>query len=333
MKLLVTGGAGFIGSNFIRHILRTHPDYKIINLDKLTYAGNLDNLKNVAKNPNYQFVKGDILDEALVDELVGKVDAVIHFAAESHVTRSENEAEVFYKTNVEGTRVLLDAAVKDGGKRFVHISTDEIYGSKEDGFFKEEDKEPGDHQASSVYSKSKALADDLALSYKDKLDVVVVRPTNNFGQYQYPEKALPRWTTRVLENEPIPVWGDGHQVRDWLYAVDTARAVDIILEKGISGEAYNVASNNDPEIENIELANIICEILGVSREQFIKLVPDPRPNHDFRYAIDTTKIKALGWQPEKDIRNIIKNIIVWYKENKWWWEPIKKEAEKIYSDI
>jgi len=333
VKLLVTGGAGFIGSNFIRHILRTHPDYKIINLDKLTYAGNLDNLKNVAKNPNYQFVKGDILDEALVDELVGKVDAVIHFAAESHVTRSENEAEVFYKTNVEGTRVLLDAAVKDGGKRFVHISTDEIYGSKEDGFFKEEDKEPGDHQASSVYSKSKALADDLALSYKDKLDVVVVRPTNNFGQYQYPEKALPRWTTRVLENEPIPVWGDGHQVRDWLYAVDTARAVDIILEKGISGEAYNVASNNDPEIENIELANIICEILGVSREQFIKLVPDPRPNHDFRYAIDTTKIKALGWQPEKDIRNIIKNIIVWYKENKWWWEPIKKEAEKIYSDI
>lgn len=333
MKILVTGGAGFIGSNFIRYITKKRPEIKIINLDKLSYAGNLGNLKDI-NNISHKHVKADIVDKKIVGELMKGMDAVIHFAAESHVTRSENDSDVFYKTNVLGTKVLLEAAKKAGVKRFVHISTDEVYGSKEKGFFKEDDKERGDHQASSHYSKSKSQADDLAISYSKDLEIVIVRPTNNFGPYQYPEKALPRWIARVLNNKPIPVWGQGDQVRDWLYVEDTARAIWKIFEEGQRGHAYNVAANNIPELTNKEVAELVCETLGVDKNKYIKFIPDPRPDHDFRYALDTDKIKKhIDWSPSKNSRELIRETVIWYKENVDWWKDLLEEAEEIYKDI
>jgi dTDP-glucose 4,6-dehydratase len=334
MRFLVTGGAGFMGSNFMRYVLNKNINCSIVNLDKLTYAGNLDNLKDIEEKSNYKFVKGDILDQKLVDRLMQKADAVFHFAAESHVTRSEIKPDVFYKTNVEGTKVLLESAERNKVKKFIHISTDEVYGSRNKGFFKEEDKKLGDQQATSDYAKSKSKADDLALSFKGKLDIIVVRSTNNFGPYQYPEKALPRWITRVLSNEPVPVWGNGEQVRDWLYVIDTARAILQIFKKGKSGEAYNVAANNKPEIKNIDVANIVCKVLKVGKERFIKFIPDPREHHDFRYALDITKIKKeVGWVPSEDTKGLIKETVLWYKDNPWWWKPLITKAEEIYKDI
>lgn len=329
MKLLVTGGAGFIGSNFIHYWLRRHPQDKIINYDKLSYAGNLENLRAVEKLPNYRFVKADILDKETAKRALEGVEIVVHFAAESHVTRSEDAPEEFYKTNVDGTKTILEAALAVKPRLVIHISTDEVYGSIEDGYFAEEDKLPGDAQASSAYAKSKALADDVALSYFGKLPVVIVRPTNNFGPFQYPEKALPRWVTSALMNQPLYIWGEGKQVRDWLFAEDTARALELIIAKAKPGSIFNIGANHEKEYTNFEIANMVLEELGKSKD-LLKKIPDPRADHDFRYGVKTDKIKALGWRPGDFIKQF-KYTVNWYRENPAWWQPLKSEAEALYA--
>lgn len=331
MKILVTGGAGFIGSSFVRKSIADGK--KLINVDKLTYSGNLNNLKDVENHKNYKFVKGDICNESIIQDLIKETECVVHFAAESHVTRSETNPEIFYKTNLEGTKILLECTRKTNSiKKFIHISTDEVYGSSTSGAFKENDKIKGDSQASSAYSKSKSLADDLVISYSDKVPVIVLRPTNNFGPYQYPEKALPRWVIRLIQGNQIPVWGKGENIRDWLYVGDTVRAIELLIEKGKIGEAYNLAANNRPEIRNIDLANWLVEYFGLDSSH-IKFVPDPRPNHDLRYSLDTEKIQKLGFYPSLNSKELILETARWYEKNKLWWEPLIYEAERIYSDI
>lgn len=331
MDLLVTGGAGFIGSNFVRRALGSGD--RVINIDKLTYSGNLNNLRDIPPNENHRFVKADICDESAVKELIGEAEVVVHFAAESHVTRSEINPDLFFKSNLEGTRTLLECARRAGNiKRFIHISTDEVYGSAASSPFREGDKLKGDSQASSAYSKSKSLADDLALSYSSELPVIVVRPSNNFGEYQYPEKVLPRWVIRLIQGEKIPVWGKGENVRDWLYVGDTIRAINLLIERGKTGEAYNVAAGNNPEIRNADLARWLVEFFGLD-ETYIQYVPDPRPNHDLRYSLDTGKIRALGFSPSKDTKSLVWKTAEWYVQNKWWWQPLFEEAERIYSDV
>jgi len=330
MKILVTGGAGFIGSAFVRKAIRD--GHHVINVDKLTYSGNKNNLKEI-NNKQHRFVVANICNESIIRDLMKNAEIVVHFAAESHVTRSETNPEIFYKTNLEGTRTLLKCASKMNGlKKFIHISTDEVYGSAESIKFKEGDKLIGDSQASSAYSKSKSLADDLALSYADRLPIVVARPTNNFGPYQYPEKALPRWTIRLIQGKQIPVWGKGENVRDWLFVEDTIRAIDLLIERGKVGEVYNIAANNHPEIRNIDLAMLLVKYFKYDRS-FIQLVPDPRPHHDFRYSLDTGKIGRLGFLPSKDSRPLIINTVEWYVQNSWWWTPLVSDAEGIYTDI
>lgn len=330
MKILVTGGAGFIGSNFIHYWLKNHPTDTIVNLDKLSYAGNPANLKAWAGKPNYQFVHGDILDGELVAKLLADAEGLIHFAAESHVTRSEDAPEIFFENNVQGTKNLLNTAAKSSHlERVIHISTDEVYGSIQDGYFAEEDKEPGDHQASSAYAKSKSQADDVAQSFFGQLPLTIVRPTNNFGPYQYPEKALPRWATSALADQPLYVWGTGSQVRDWLHAEDTARALEIIWEKGETDAAYNIGANHQPEHPNLEIAERVLEVLGKPRS-LIEMIPDPRPDHDFRYGVNTRKLQALGWQPG-NFDTQFRQTVEWYRDNAWWWQPIKAEAEALYA--
>lgn len=328
MKLLVTGGAGFIGANLVHHLCQRHPSYQITVIDALTYAGNLDNLLPV--RDRIEFVHEDICSETTVDRLVSSCDAVIHLAAESHVTRSEKDPDIFERTNVGGTRVLLDAAVRHRIGRFVHISTDEVYGEAGDGqFFTEDDKEPGDHQATSAYAKSKARADDLARMYMGRVALNIVRPTNNFGPYQFPEKAFPRWVTRVLRGLPISLWGVGEQVRDWLYAPDTAAAIDVVLHEGGPGETYNVGANNDPEIKNRDLAHWLMGRLhahGATIEHQL----DRREHHDFRYGVDTTKIRELGWSPSPHVWVNFETTCQWYIENRPWWTPLIDEAERVY---
>jgi len=331
MKILVTGGSGFIGSNFIRHIISKYKNYYIINLDKLTYSGNKDNLRDIENNERYSFIQGDICDEKITEEIIKDIDVIVHFAAESHVTRSESQEGLFEKTNVEGTRNLLEITSKYN-KKFIHMSTDEVYGSKKEGLFSEKDKIQGDSQATSPYAKSKARADDLVQSYSNKIETVIIRATNNFGSFQYPEKAMPRWITRLLKGESIPVWGTGENVRDWLYVGDTCKAIDLLLHKGKSGEIYNIAANNNPEIKNIDLANIIVSYLNIDKSK-IKLVSDPRPNHDLRYAIDCSKIKSLGWLSNENTIEQIHSTIDWYINNQIWWGKLTKEAESIYNDI
>jgi len=331
MKLLVTGGAGFIGSNFIRHWLKNHTEDEIFNLDKLTYAGNPANLADLPQScaDRYHFYKGDICDPAAINELACGADGLVHFAAESHVTRSEKDPHLFERTNVEGTRMVLAAAKRYGLNRVIHVSTDEVYGSKESGYFKEEDKEPGDGQASSPYSKSKARADDIAQSYFNQLPIMIVRPTNNFGFRQYPEKALARWLTSALTNQPVEVWGEGQQVRDWLFVEDTARAIDLIWHQGESGTVYNIGANHSPEITNLEIAKQALRALELPEER-IRLIPDPRPDHDFRYAVDTTRLQALGWRPGNFERQL-RATAWWYRDNPQWWRPLKPEAEALYA--
>jgi dTDP-glucose 4,6-dehydratase len=318
LKLLVTGGAGFIGSNFIRYILKNYPDYQVVNLDKLTYAGNLENLKDVEKNPNYKFVKGDINDSSLVFELCQGVDAVLNFAAESHVDRSIKEPQEFVKTNVFGTNTLLLAAREAKVSRFIQVSTDEVYGSIKEGSFKEEDP----LQPSSPYSASKAGADLLALSYFKtyRFPVLVTRSSNNFGPYQYPEKLIPLMITNALEDKPLPVYGDGMNVRDWLYVEDNCAAIDLVLHKGKEGEIYNIGAGN--EYPNIQIVREILRILG-KPESLIKFVED-RPGHDFRYSVDWSKVKSLGFEPKRSFKEALEETVVWYRENEWWWRPLKK---------
>lgn len=329
MRIVVTGGAGFIGSNFVRHLLSSGAaDYEVVVLDALTYAGRRETLADVAQH--VELVQGDICDAEAVRGALDGADAVVHFAAESHVTRSESDPDVFERTNVEGTRVLLEEACAAAVGKVVHVSTDEVYGDAADGTcFREEDKEPGDHQATSVYAKSKARADDVALGFVDRLPLNVVRPTNNFGPYQFPEKAFPRWVTRVLRGEPITLWGVGEQIRDWLYAPDTARAIELVLASAPAGEVYNIGANNEPEIKNRDLAHWLLGRLH-DRGARLEHQVDVREHHDARYSVDTTRISALGWTPTADVWAAFDETLRWYESRRDWWEPVVDEAERIY---
>jgi len=314
-RILVTGGAGFIGTNFIYFLV--NKGYEIVVLDKLTYAGGRDNLEPLSGK--IKLVVGDICDAGSVADSLKGIDWVVHMAAESHNTRSETHPELFYKTNVEGTRVVLEESFKAGIKKLVHVSTDEVYGSISEGYFSEEDKLEGDSQATSAYSKSKSLADDIAMDYGKKgYPVILARPTNNFGPWQYPEKALPRWISNLILGKKIPLWGKGLQVRDWLYAPVTSEAIEFLLHAGKNGNAYNIAANHSPEITNKQAAEWICELMGVSSDLNIEFIADPRPNHDFRYALNIEKIKKLGFTIKKDPFEQFKETVMWYIENRTW---------------
>ena len=319
MKILVTGGAGFIGSNYILYMLKKYPDYKIVNLDKLTYAGNLDNLSDVEENINYTFVKGDIADATLVDDLIKDVDVVINFAAETHVDRSISDPADFIKTDVYGTYVLLEAAMRHEIDRFIQISTDEVYGDAGE----EPSKEDAPLMPRSPYAASKAGADRLAFSFwaTYKTPVVITRCSNNYGSNQYPEKMIPLFVTNALEDKPLPVYGNGKNTRDWIFVEDHCHAIDIILHSdGIEGEVFNIGSGIEKSI--IEIAEMILNMLGKS-DDLIEFVKD-RPGHVIRHAVNTEKIRSvLGWQPLIDFKTGMESTIKWYKENVEWWRRIK----------
>lgn len=320
MKLLITGGCGFIGSNFIRHISNKYPEYELINLDALTYAGNPDNLRDIKTGSSYRFVSGNIEDINLVRDLVSEVDCVIHFAAESHVDRSIIDAQPFLMTNVLGTNAMLNAAKGAEVKRFIHISTDEVYGTLGDeGIFTEETP----LRPNSPYAASKASGDMLVRAYHETygFPAIIVRPSNNYGPYQFPEKFIPLMITNLMDNEPIPVYGEGRNVRDWLFVEDNCRAIDIILHEGKDGEVYNVGGS--AEMRNMDIVKKVLNIMGKD-ESFITFVKD-RPGHDYRYALDNSKIiRELGWRPSVDIEKLIIKTISWYKDNEWWWRPLKQ---------
>ncbi len=319
-KVLVTGGAGFIGSNFVRYALRQHPDWRVTTLDKLTYCGRLENLHDVADDPRHRFVKADIRDAAVSAPLVRESHIVVHFAAESHVDRSIQSADEFIQTDVLGTFALLEAA--RGAKalrRFVQISTDEVYGSVPTGASKETDE----LLPRNPYSASKAAADRLAYSYwaTYKVPVVITRASNNYGPYQFPEKVIPLFITNALEDQGLPLYGDGLNVRDWLHVEDHCRALDLVIEKGLDGQVYNIGGGN--EVPNVDLTRRILALLG-KPESLIRPVAD-RPGHDRRYALDTTKLQALGWTPRCEFDAGLAATVEWYKANPWWWEPIKRQ--------
>lgn len=325
MKLLVTGGAGFIGSNFILYWLKKYPNDKIINLDKLTYAGNLENLRSVEKNPNYEFVQGDICDSKLVNSLVEKVDTIVHFAAESHVDRSIIDPAPFIKTNIEGTYVLLEAALKNKVKKFHHVSTDEVFGALELNS-KEKFNDNSPYNPHSPYSASKAASDHLVRAYYDTyaLPITISNCSNNFGPLQFPEKLIPLAITNLMEGKKIPVYGDGLYVRDWLYVEDHCKAIDLILQKGKIGETYLVGGLTE-DIANIEIIKRILKIMGKDETQ-IEYVKD-RPGHDRRYAVDWSRInEELGWKPEHNFGEYLRITVDWYKNNQEWWRQIKKNS-------
>lgn len=327
MKVLVTGGAGFIGSNFVIYMLNKYPEYQIINLDQLTYAGNLENLNGIQNHSNYTFVKGDIADAKLVDQLFEKgIDIVVNFAAESHVDRSILDPQIFIKTNVMGTQVLLDAAKKYHVTKFVQVSTDEVYGSLgETGLF----TELTPLSPNSPYSASKAGGDLIVRAYHETfgMNVNITRCSNNYGPYQFPEKLIPLMISNALNNKQLPVYGDGLNIRDWLYVEDHCSAIDLVMHQGVSGEVYNVGGNN--ERTNIQIVKTILETLG-KPDTLITYVKD-RPGHDRRYGIDATKItKELGWSPKYNFESGIKATIQWYLENKEWWERIQSGAYQEY---
>lgn len=340
MKILVTGGAGFIGSNFIHYILDKHPDYKITNLDLLTYAGNLENLKDLENNPNYKFVKGDIADKNLVGDLVKDADVIVHFAAESHVDRSIIEPDAFIRSNILGTYNLLNAARKNGDKRFHHISTDEVFGSlgSKDPAFNE--NTPYDPR--SPYSASKAASDHLVRAYYHTygLPITISNCSNNYGPYQFPEKLIPLFITNLMEGKKVPLYGDGMNIRDWLYVKDHCEAIDLIIHEGKIGETYNIGG--DCEKSNLEIANKIIEFVVDKNPpnspfrkrggDWIEFVKD-RLGHDRRYAIDFSKIKnELGWAPRTDFEEGLRKTIKWYNENESWWRSIKSGKCKNYYE-
>jgi dTDP-glucose 4,6-dehydratase len=317
-RLLVTGGCGFIGSNFIRLMREKYPDLHITNLDKLTYAGNPDNLKDIQGDPGYAFVEGDICDPAIVRAAMKRADTVVHFAAESHVDRSIEDGSVFVRTNVLGTNTLLQAALELGVKRFLHVSTDEVYGSIAKGSFVETDI----LKPSSPYSASKAGSDLLALSYHTthKLPVVVTRCTNNYGPYQFPEKLIPLFVTNLLQGKRVPVYGNGLNVRDWIYVLDHCKAIDFVLHNGADGQVYNIGGGE--ERTNMEITRSILKLLDKD-EHMIEYVRD-RPGHDLRYSLDCSKLKAMGWRPEYDFEQAVEMTVKWYVDNKWWWEKLRR---------
>ncbi len=318
-SILITGGYGFIGSNFIRFLRKKLPNLKIYNLDKLTYAANIENLKDFENDKNYIFVRGDIKDSSILEILYPKVDAIVHFAAETHVDRSIIAPGEFILTEVYGTFTLLETMKKYKNiKLFLHISTDEIYGSIEKGSFKENSP----LNPSSPYSASKTGADRLAYSYFKTFDlpVIIARPSNNYGPFQHVEKFIPLFITNALENKPLPLYGKGENMRDWLYVLDNCEALFLLMEKGEIGEAYNIGANN--EIKNIDIAKKIVKFLGKD-ESLIEFVED-RKGHDLRYSIDWTKIKNLGWKPKKKFEDGLRETIEWYKSNRQWWEKVKR---------
>ncbi len=316
MKILVTGGAGFIGSNFIRYQIINNPSHKIVNLDKITYCGNLENLKDIENNPNYKFIKGDITDKNFVDNLMGeeKPDCIINFAAESHVDNSILDPLAFTKTNILGTNILLEVSRHYQIKKFIQISTDEVYGSIKDGKFKEDDS----LKPNSPYSASKAAADLLVRSFVKTYNfpVIIVRPSNNFGPYQYTEKFIPLFITNLLQNKKVPLYGKGKNMREWIYVEDTCSGIDKVLNKGEIGEIYNLGS--EEEKSNIDIAKTLQKKLQEGKDM-IKFVED-RKGHDFRYFLDSSKIRKLGWKPRHKFEESLLKTIDWYKNNKWWWE-------------
>ena len=319
VNVLVTGGAGFIGSNFVRYALETHPDWHVTTLDKLTYAGRRENLHDVIDNPRHTFVHGDICDAPLSGPLVEQSQFVIHFAAETHVDRSLMAAGDFIRTDVEGTFVLLEGArrAKDL-RRFIQISTDEVYGSVPTGASVETDE----LRPRNPYSASKAGADRLAYSYWATYDVpvVITRASNNYGPYQFPEKVIPLFVTNAIDDIPVPLYGDGRNVRDWLHVLDHCRGVDLLIDRGVNGEVYNIGGGND--IMNVELTHRILE--GLHKPlSLIKPVAD-RQGHDRRYCLDTAKLQRLGWAPQVPFAAGLRDTIEWYRTNEWWWRPIKE---------
>lgn len=330
MKLLVTGGAGFIGSNFIRYWLDKYPDDEIINLDKLTYAGHLSSTKDFAGNQNYKFIKGDICNPEAVEKAIDGVEIVVHFAAETHVDRSIVGPQIFLKTNVIGTQVILDSAVRAKVKRFHHISTDEVFGELDLGT-KAKFNEKTLYNPRSPYAASKAASDHLVRSYfyTFGLPITITNCSNNFGPYQDPEKYIPRMITNLIDGIAPPVYGDGLYVRDWLYVIDHCRAIDLVINKGKPGETYLVGGMKK-DINNLEIAKSLNRIFG-RNENDINFVKDRR-GHDRRYAVDWSKInRELGWEPQYDFDTQLAKTVEWYRQNEWWWRPLKKKAEELYE--
>ena len=321
MNILVTGGAGFIASNFIRLILQKKPDWKITNLDKLTYCGNLNNLKDIENNPNYTFKQGDICDEKIVNQIMKETDIVFHFAAESHVDNSIKDPFIFTKTNIIGTQTLLEAARKHNIKKFIHVSTDEVYGSVHAGFSKENDPlEPN-----SPYSASKTASDHIVRSYHVTFGVptIITRSSNNSGPYQFPEKLIPLFVTNLFEGKKVPLYGDGMNIRDWIYVIDNCEGILFAAENGKIGETYNIGGDNP--YPNVKITKLIIELTGKD-ESSIEYVKD-RPGHDRRYALDSSKLHALGWKPNHNFESALKETIKWYKDNPNWWKPLKGKKE------
>ncbi len=321
-KVLVTGGAGFIGSNFVRYLLDHHSDYYVVNFDKLTYAGNLENLSDISSNPNYKFVKGDICNQKQVEKVVSSgIDVIVNFAAETHVDRSILSPQDFIKTDVIGTQILLEAVKKFKIKRYIQISTDEVYGSIKRGSFTEESQ----IKPNSPYSASKAGGDLLVMSYYKTygLPVIITRSSNNFGPYQYPEKLIPFFITQALSNKKVPLYGDGKNVRNWLYVEDNCSALDLVMKKGKIGEVYNIGGS--VEVENIRIAEGILKLLGKSKK-LIKYVAD-RPGHDRRYSLNSSKVRKLGWKSNPDFDRDLSQTVAWYVENRSWWEKLVKKQD------
>jgi dTDP-glucose 4,6-dehydratase len=316
LRYLVTGGCGFIGSNFIRALLSSQEDVEVVNLDMLTYAGNPQNLLELQDDSRYRFVNGDICDPQAVETAMEGVDIVVHFAAESHVDRSIHDGSVFVRTNVLGTNTLLQCAVSRRLDKFIHISTDEVYGSATEGSFKEGDP----LNPSSPYSSSKAGSDLLALSYYNTygLPVLVTRCTNNYGPYQHPEKLVPRFITNLLDGKKLPVYGSGSNVRDWIHVEDHCSAVRFLVHKGRPGEIYNIGSGN--ELTNMDVTRRIILALGKGEES-IEHVED-RKGHDFRYSLDSSKLRSMGWNPERSFDSGLLETVEWYKTHRGWWEPL-----------
>jgi dTDP-glucose 4,6-dehydratase len=324
VKLLVTGGAGFIGSNFIRYVLGAHPDDRVVNLDKLTYAGNPANVADLDGDPRYAFVHGDICDGAVVREAMQGVDAVVNFAAESHVDRSILDPDAFLRTGVFGVFTLLEAMRELRIPRMLHVSTDEVYGSIAEGSARED----APLRPSSPYSSAKAAGDLLALSYWEthRTPVVITRSSNNFGPYQYPEKMIPLFVTNALDDEALPLYGDGLNVRDWLYVLDNCAGIDVVLRRGQDGEVYNIGGGH--EVENVTITNEILRLTG-KPASLIKRVAD-RAGHDRRYSIDCAKVQKLGWTPGRSFGEALADTVAWYRGHEGWWRPLKSGEFKVY---
>ncbi|MGH2462320.1 MAG: dTDP-glucose 4,6-dehydratase [Candidatus Limnocylindria bacterium] len=316
-RLLVTGGAGFIGSHFVRRVLASHDDVQVTVLDKLTYAGNPANLADVANDPRYRFVQGDISDPEAVEPVAGEADAIVNFAAESHVDRSIEEPDAFIQTDLHGTYVLLEAARRHGTGRFLQISTDEVYGNVLDGASREDDP----LRPSSPYSASKAGGDLLVLAYQAtyRVPAMITRSTNNFGPQQYTEKVIPRFITNALEGHRLPIYGDGQQTREWLYVTDHCDAVELVLEGGEPGQIYNIGSGF--ELDNLELAHRILSL--TDRPPTLVEHVEDRPGHDRRYAVDSTRLRDLGWEPEHRFEAALATTVAWYRDHPEWWRPLK----------